>query len=364
MNAKINKASLLEAIQFVGEFCDTLSLPGGFPKSIRLLIRENEILLEGATRFAGAQITLECEGAGSEKCLLPLEVFQEILKRSSDESVEIIFEENDLVVKGTNFSTIIQKLDDQMSTFPEPTSCSWIEVPGNALGKGLRNVSFASDKDKFSNLSCVHLELDENGITFVATDGFRVAKHRYNQALKVQDNLYLSIDADTVKSLEKCLATIDGNLSIGIDNLSQPTKLIIKWANGYVVSTLMTSNYPDWKAVIPETFTTIISFTGEFSRAVKSAKVLASRESRWIGLSVTDKNVVIKSESETGKSKTELTPVIKGGNTEIAFDYRFLMIDPLNDENISLQMNAGNSPALFTNSDPGWSMVVMPMVER
>lgn len=364
MNAKINKASFLEAIQMVGEFCDTSSLPNGFPKSIRLIFRENELQIEAISRFSGARIVLECEGAGFEKCLLPLVLLQETLKRSSDEVIEVDFDENDLVIKdNSKFSTSIQKLDDQMNNLPEQPSCSWIEVLGNVFALCLKKVSFASDKDDYRNLSCVHLEIDENGVTFVATDGHRIAKYRLNQPLKVQEKIIsLSIDLNTAKALEKCLTAIHENLSIGIDNPSLPTKLFIKWGNGLIVSTLMADDYPDWKAVIPETFSTIISFTGEFMRALRSAKVLASKESHWISLSITNDQVVVQSESETGKSSTKLFPVIKGGSTEIAFDYRFLLIDPLNEENVSLQMNAGNSPALFTNSDPNWSMVIMPMV--
>jgi DNA polymerase III subunit beta len=214
-------------------------------------------------------------------------------------------------------------------------------------------------------LGGVLLEMDDQKITAVATDGRRLAKmegpahvvggHSTNQSMTI-------VPSRAMQLMERALSDTDVEIQLA----ARQNDILVKGPRTTIYSRLVEGRFPRWKDVLPVRTDSIrIDIAvGPLYAALRQAAFFTNTESRGIDFKFGDGSLVLQaSAADTGQSRVELPIAYTGAPLSLSMDNRYVadflrVLDP--QKTVVVDVVDGESAALF-NTDDGYSYVVMPM---
>lgn len=176
----------------------------------------------------------------------------------------------------------------------------------------------SSDPNRFFMTGVLFTKTDE-GFTMVATDARRlaIASHALDEA-KIKD----SIVPTKILRLVQKTASDEGELTITLSE----TDICIKFNDYEFTSRLIDGQFPNYKKVIPESFTH--SFTvnkDDLDAALKRMEIMTDKKSGKIIFNITNALIKIASrQSQLGEALEEVACSYEGDDVSIAFSNRFI----------------------------------------
>lgn len=236
-----------------------------------------------------------------------------------------------------------------------------------SLVEALSRVAFAVvPEDTRPAMSGVLFDVGDNGITFVAADGFRLAKSHQEAQIGGQvspEEPNIIVPGKAVAELIRLLRDTDADevtTFVGKNN--------IEFACGphNFTSALVAARYPDYEAIIPKGWETrIVVDTRDLIKAVRVASLFARDAANIVRLGVSGGTVTVTgSASEVGGSETAIYATVSGPEMQIAFNAGYLLdaLASIDTSEVVLALTAKNRPGVIMPDD-GTSQVnvVMPM---
>ncbi len=322
----------------------------------------------GITCWIGAQIM--DEGA----ITVPARTFSDLVSTLPNDTLNLDLNPNNFTLNvrcGTS-NTDIKGIDAQEFP-PMPVSSPQDGILLNAADfkEMIQQVAFAASTDEARMvLQGVHMSLEGDQLTMAATDGFRISVRKARLAEPVQEKLTAIIPARALSELARIAS--DGEEKIRMILPPERGQVMFILKDSELDSQLIEGNFPDFNAVIPQSFkTTTVLTTSALHKACRQAEIIARDGNNVIRLNIKPGDeqepgkVEISAQSEeTGSSENFVDAAVEGNALAIAFNVRFLReaLDAINTPNVSLQTNANNSPAMLTPAgDSEFLHVIMPM---
>jgi len=334
---------------------------------VRLVFSENKLEIQAINWNAGINLDLEIENEDDASYLLPIRLLIETISKLESDEVLLGLDKAHLVIKSPSGKTSLKEFPDGNPTPPAKVPTHATLINGVDFSHALGMVAFACARPNSSHESLQGVRIDlssDKEMTLVGTDGFRISAYAsplgWEQLGRESYEKGFTVPTKTVTALVKCLAKQLGTIKMGVSS----TQFAVEWDNGYVFTTLVQGNYPDWKAIFPEKTKTKITFLNGFQNAVRAAKILATGSdhvSPGITLDITNERTFVKSGSDEGSSTIKLVPSFEGvGNLEIMFNGDYLP-DHIQGE-ITVGLNEKNTPSTFeSNLEQGWRYLLMPL---
>lgn len=280
-----------------------------------------------------------------------------LLKSLKNETVSLTFGNNELKLKASTGTYKIPTTNDE---FPEPMIEEFngsFTLPGHVLSSAInRTEGFVSQDTLKPSLTGVCFDIKEDGITFIATDGRRLAKCKTNIGATELKLMVPTTPLDSLKGLKNSAVKIHYN----------NTNVMFTFDNVTVIGRLIDGRYPPYEQVIPTEF--CCSFEvgkAEFMESVKRVDIFANDASKEIILDFKDNNLhVSASDNNWATSANEDLPVKTTGELRIAFAGNILL-DVLNnstDGTLLFEFVGSIKPAIVTNSaSPELLNLLMPI---
>jgi DNA polymerase-3 subunit beta len=164
------------------------------------------------------------------------------------------------------------------------------------------------------------------------------------------------------------MGLLERNLQVDEDAVKiclRPNEVLFRTGRAVIYSRLVEGRFPDYKQVMPRKAATKVALsTAPFQAAVRQAAVMTDDESKRVTFHFTTNKLTLEAKgASAGRSKVELPVGFEAKSVEIKFNPGFL-IDMLKvlppDEEITLDLIDGNSPALFKHGT-AYSYLVMPL---
>ncbi len=319
--------------------------------------------MEVGIRIQVSDIAVEVPG----NAVLPVGRFASILRESSDEKLSIEADERNTIVKGdrSEFKLPGQNPDEfpDVATFEEE---KYHDVPARLFRELVRRTLYATDTESSRYaLGGVLLEMTENEITAVGTDGRRLAKMS-GPAMSVQGHVsgetMTIVPSRSMQLMERALADADSEVQIA----ARTNDVLVRSPHAVIYSRLVEGRFPKWRDVFPERHDSrkIELTVGPMYAAIRQAAIVASEESRGIDFTFADGSLVLSAvTAEVGQSRVEIPISYTGQPISATLDNRFVsdflkVLDP--DMTFTLDIEDSESAALFTTDD-GYGYVVMPL---
>jgi len=265
-------------------------------------------------------------------------------------------------VTNTNDYPIIPKVDDGIAA----------SIETNALKQAINQVVFASATDENRPiLTGVCAEFEGNTLTLAAADGFRLAVHKMPIATTVESKATIIIPSRTLAELVRLIADQDEKIEIRVN--ATRSQILFRLKEAEIVSQLVQGNFPQYNQLIPQSFTTqAIVDVNQFQRATKTAAIFARGGSGIIRLTMSQgetdivpgKISVSARSEEIGEDSGEIDAIIKGNDSRIAFNSKYLMelLSVIKEQQIALEMTTSSSPGVFRPvGTDNYIHVIMPM---
>lgn len=359
--------------QFLNAFMTAATVaPSRSPKPILRNVKLDAAADASTLMATDMEVGIRIEVAGIEvqesgSVLAPVSLLGSILRESSDEKLVIEADSNGTVVRGerSEFKLPAENPDE----FPSVTGFTeeaFHEVPSRLFKELVRRTLFATDAESSRYaLGGVLLEMSEDKITAVATDGRRLAKmegpamavggHQTGDAMTI-------VPSRAMQLMERALSDGDAEIQVA----ARANDILVKSPRATIYSRLVEGRFPKWREVFPtrQESVQIEIAVGPFYSALRQAAIVASEESRGIDLAFGGGSLVMAgATAEIGQSRVELPIPYAGEVITVTLDHRFVadFLKVLDAEKaVTVDIQDAESAALFTTDD-GYGYVIMPL---
>ncbi len=361
MKISISREKFLDALQKVASIIGSRST---LPVLANVLIEASKDKVTLTTTDLEIRITTEIEAKVEEvgKTTLPAKKLLSVVRELPGEDLDLKSDDNHHIAIQCGKS-LFKLLGLAPDDFPQPVSITpvrSIKLPQTEIGRIFGQISYAvSIDDSRKVLNGILLSFKENAFTAVATDGKRLAlveKVMEKYEGEEGDSIIPSRSAnEVVRLLQK-----EGEVNIDIGENQASFKI----GSTMMTTKLVEGNYPNYKQVIPTSFSKKVEIpTSVFASALRRVSLVVSESSSFVKMTFNKTSLVLfASSSEFGESKESIDIEYGGAELNISFNPVFLS-DPfknLDADKVTLQMNDGYSPVAVSAGE-GFLYVIMPV---
>jgi DNA polymerase-3 subunit beta len=330
--------------------------------------------LTGFDLNLGIQTSLPASVKGSGAITVPARLLGEIVSRlSADSPITLTVAEGGEQVELTSLSGSYQMRGMPAEDFPDlplVQSGQPIRLEADALVKGLRATLFASSGDEAKQLlTGVHLHLDADGLECAATDGHRLAVLRLAHAADAGGEPFaVTVPASSLRELERLLSGRQSEEPLAL--FCDRGQVVFLWADQVLTSRSLDGTYPNYRQLIPESFSRTIAVDRRaLVAALERVAVLADQHNNVVKLSTeaTGQLLIEADAQDVGSGSEAVAAVIDGDPVQIAFNVRYLLdgLKAMAAEQVVLHCNAPTTPAVLRAvEDAAFTYLVMPVQIR
>jgi DNA polymerase-3 subunit beta len=365
MNLSISKDQIIAGLQAVQNVVSTrTTLP--ILSNVLLRAEDNHLEITATDLDVTVACKVEAKVTKPGATTLPVKKLFGIVRELNGD-IEIEVDEKNIasIRSGSSFFKINGLGADEFPPLTKFKDDKKVTVSQETIRAMLRKTSFAvsSDESRYV-LNGIFVSLKEGKMTFVPTDGRRLALVDEEVEISEKSAAELIVPAKAVNELTRLL-TDKGTVEITLGE--NQASFSLKSENSLsvlLITKLIEGNYPNYRQVIPGEAKERISLgREEFQAALRRAEIMTSEKANSVKLAFGKNNLTITANSpEVGEARETLAINYKGKEFAIAFNPRYL-IDPLaalTEDEVFLELIDELSPGVVKINGP-FLYVVMPM---
>ena len=343
--------------------------------NVLIEVTSNTIELAATDLDVGLRCRLPANVAEPGALTLSAKKLYEIVRAVSDSEIRVKELENSWasIESGRSYFKMVGLGKAEFPALAEPPEDGFTTIPGAALRELINKTSFAitADDNRYF-LNGARLELTDDDIRMVATDGHRlayIALKRDNgtsaEKRAEKDNVSVIVPKKTLLELLKIL----GDEEQPVDFAQGDNHLFFRLGERLLVSKRVDDQFPAYDKVIPEGNDKTVTCVREaLTGAIRRVSLLANERSRAVRFGIESGRVEVSSQSpELGEARESIDAGYEGEAIEIGFNGQYLL-DFLNASDaaeISFELKDDSSQGLLrpAGDDEGrdYRYVVMPM---
>ena len=333
-------------------------------EGIKLSASDNKLTLVATDTELGIEMKINANVLNSGEIIVPGKFFSEFLKRLTNEQIEMVLEDNNIIkLKYSDSEIAIQGLDaDEFPNIQNVNSNEYFEISQKDLKALINKTLFAVAVDDSRPIlkGCL-IEINEDSVRAVAIDGNRLAlcNKKTNSANKPRKVIAPS---RSLTEISKMLLDSDSIVRVYIQH-----NFIMAEIDGCkITSRLLEGDFINYKQIIPSDFSTVVTVNkSQLESTLDRASILSRAEKNYlVKFDIRDNFLTITSNSEIGNIKEVLNIDLKGNDLKIAFNARFFSeaLRVVNDEFIKLNLTTSITPCIIkANEGEEYIFLILPL---
>lgn len=325
-----------------------------------LLEVENETLtikgtnLEQYTTISKKTLSTEKEG---KVCIFG-KTIENIIKVLPEEIVEISLEDDKLKIKAGKTKYKIPTISTEDFPTFEPAPEPIVSLPKIEIEKGIEKTIYASATDERPNLNGICIEITENKVNFIATDGARLSLYTTETETINENNVRIFIPQKAMIHLKNILKDLKNeNEEIKIATTNNSIFFIGK--DFIMESRLLSYEFPQYKEIVELTLNNsehkIEIDKEEFKESVTRITVAEDDTIKKAIITIKD-NLIILSSSEYSEVKAEeeiYLPENTGIEEKIGLNSKYITdaLKSKESEKILFKFKDRNNPVIIQEPD-------------
>ena len=379
MQFRVTRSNLLSCLESVKDACSSARVDP-ILDNVLISVQEHHLTILATDHVV--QIVSSCDlidDAPTFKFLFPCQEMHKMLSCLDAEAVVIFtVEGNKVTVKtgGPVFTFMVMDTDKltPLEFAGQSEEEKWHSFPASDLLRVLKHVRYASAiLSHRPSLNGVFVDRTEQGISFCATDGHRLATEALTGAPESQpsaDSNHCTLPRRTVDILVKNLrdkGLVDmymADSTVTFVYRDENDETGEKCTFFKLVSNTIDENYPDYRSVIPSMEgKRVILERAKLLEVMRRATSFADKQDTVRLLFSAGKLDINLSNKNSNSMRDSLTIAYDNDEMEIAFKIEFLadMLAALNDTMVILSLKEPTSSMLVTTEESTFRYVVMPV---
>jgi DNA polymerase III subunit beta len=310
----------------------------------------------GITHYIGSKVTEE----GS--ITVPARLMQDFVGSLPEGVINLELQETKLKVTTDQYQSVVNGIvADDFPVMPAITSGKSWSVQGSILKKGLQQVVFAASGDETRPvLTGVLLTTKDGALSMAATDSYRLAEKNLGSN---KEEVNLLIPATALQDLLRVLG--DGDEEVRVTHDDQ--QVLFQVGDVELVTRLLEGKYPDYRKLIPSTFSTEATLKrADFVNVTKVSSLFARESAGSVTVEIDEasQKLSIRSvASQLGENTATATAKVTGSGS-ITLNSRYLLdgLNAVGGEEVTFGFNGKLEATLLRDLSHGdYQHVIMPL---
>lgn len=308
------------------------------------------------TQYIGAKVTQD--GA----ITVPARLMQDFVSSLPGGVIDLKLDEHKLHIATDQYQSVINGVSaEEFPVMPAIGDGKVWTIPAGVLKKSLQQVVIAASGDEARPvLTGVYLHTTEGVLYMAATDSYRLAER---ELLSTQEEISLLVPVSAMQDLLRIVSDAEEDVTVTSDD----QQVLCKVGDVELVARLIEGKYPDYRKLIPASFsTTAVLKRADLMNAAKVSSLFARESAGSITLHVdeTTQELSIRSvASQLGENTAKATAKVTGSGA-ITLNSRYLLdaLHALGGEDVEFCFN-GKLEAVVLR-DPGaadYVHIIMPL---
>lgn len=365
MHFLILKENLYKALTIIARNISTKpQLP--VLSNILLQAENGQLKITTTNMDLGIIMTVPAKVDKTGEITVPGKLLTEFVSMLSADKVEFMLDGTNLAVKtNTNqatFTTIPAAEFPSSPPFSQPKNTFLFKKIKDAVSR----TAFAASIDEGRPvLTGVKTMLVAGKLTLVATDGYRLSLENVDIPGK-NDELKINLPARTLSEVIRIAQELKTE-EIGFSIIEKKNQAVFSLPGAIIFTRVIDGEFPNIEKIIPTGFKTRITVDKEqFTQAVKTASLFARGAANIIKIKVEKDGLRLSANTpQVGQNEDFVEAKVEGEETEIAFNYRFLLdlLANFPEESLVIESSGALNPGVFKPGKPTPSFlhIIMPV---
>ncbi len=309
---------------------------------------------------------IDAEVTDVGQCILPAKLFGDIVRRLPEGPVTVVVDDNYKVSIRAGYAsfTISAEPADDYPELPDVGDGRSIRIPQTALKELISGTIFAVSENQGRPIHTgVKFEVEDDKVSAIAVDGFRLARRTYHPEEPTGRNLSFVVPSQGLKEVEKILQDSEDDVAFTLGS----KHILYQIGNATLICRLLEGEFLDWRKVVP---------TGCPIKLAAHVSDLASSIER-VGLIVSEKykspvrcvfsnqELLLRTNTTIGAAEDRCSIAGDGKELEIGFNVRYLAdaLRAIPSEEVIMELTNGLSPIVLTPADDkkDFAYMVLPV---
>ena len=297
---------------------------------------------------------IEAEVADPGECILPAKLFGDIIRRLPEGPVTVVVD-NDYKVSiraGYASFNISAESAEDYPDLPDVNEGKPIAIPQSALKELISGTIFAVSENQGRPIHTgVKFEVEEDRISAVAVDGFRLARRTWHTDAPTGRTLSFVVPAAALKEVEKILTDSEDMASFTLG----PKHILVEIGATTLVCRLLEGDFLDWRKVVPTNCPVkLCAHVSDLSSSFERVGLMVSEKYKSpVRCIFSDNVLMLRTTTTIGEAQDRCAIAGDGKELEIGFNVRYLAdaLRVIPSEQVCLELTNGLSPIVLTPAD-------------
>jgi DNA polymerase III subunit beta len=327
-------------------------------------LSDNKLIIKSTNLDIGLEIEIKIKTIEKGVIAVPANILLGVLSSIKDNNLIFETKENNLKISSNKNSAVIKCMPhEDFPSIPKLKELKSIKINCKELISGFKSVWYsASNSNIKPELSSVYIYKGDNNLIFVSTDSFRLAEKKINTKTPI-DFPQTLIPYKNVSEIIKLFEDYDGDINI----VFEKNQAAFIADNTYIVSRLIDGSFPDYKQIIPKTFTSSATILkNDFINSIKTSNIFSdSLNQVKLKVNIKSKSLDIESKNnDIGEYKESISASTSGDEIELNFNNKYVTecIQSIPSDSLILNFGGAGKPLVINgSSDKSFLYIVMPM---
>ena len=309
-------------------------------------------------------IDAEVNDAGS--CILPAKLFGDIIRRLPEGPVTVVVDDNYKVSIRAGYAsfTISAEAADDYPELPDVGSGRSVRIPQSALKELISGTIFAVSENQGRPIHTgVKFEVEDDKVSAIAVDGFRLARRTYHTEESTGRNLSFVVPAQGLKEVEKILQDSEEEVAFTLGS----KHILFQIGEATLICRLLEGDFLDWRRVVPNNCPVkLVANVGELASSIERVGLIVSEKYKSpVRCVFSDQVLLLRTNTTIGAAEDRCSIAGDGKELEIGFNVRYLSdaLRAIPSEEVTMELTNGLSPIVLTPVDTkkDYSYMVLPV---
>lgn len=332
-------------------------------------IDKNQLSITATDLDTTMTVAMDVDSKEKFKVAIPAKILLDSLKALPEQPITIAVDETTNAIELTTDNGKYKLSGESSADYPkEPVTEDVEEVilAASILSKGVNKTLFAVSNDELRPaMTGVFIQLNENGITFVATDAHKLVK--YNRADVSGGDVSFIVPKKALNLLKATVPNNDTPVSVQYNK----SNAFFTFDNIKLICRLIDAKYPDYNAVIPKENPNLLSVNkDDFFSSLRRTSIFSNKTTHQVVLRMSGSELTVSAQDLdfSNEANEKLTCDYKGNEMEIGFNARFLleMLSAVDSPEINIELSTPNRAGIIKPTDMSehedMLMLVMPVM--
>ncbi len=325
------------------------------------------LYLSGYNLETGITVTVPADIPETGECVMPARLFFDIIRKLPDEEVTVTVDENYKVSIrcGISSFTITAMSAEDYPELPDVEFENAIKLPQRELRELISGTIFSVSENQTRPIQTGCLfEVENESITMVAVDGYRLALRRYFPEQPTERIAKFVAPAAALKEVEKILGDTDEPASFTLGR----KHILFEMGGVTLVCRILEGDFLDWRRVVPtENPIMLVANRAQLTASIDRVGLIISEKIKSpVRCKFGTNGAEFRTITTIGEAFDVCSMAGDGKDLEIGFNCRYLLdaLKAVPTEEVTLELSNGLSPIVLTPCDRSGKFAYMVLPVR